>query len=407
LALKWVRREFLPHPSRILSWLLGREILSIKVEEQFMAQRDYYEILGIDRQASPEEIKSAFRKLARQYHPDVNKAADAEERFKELNEAHAVLSDPDKRAAYDRYGHAGVNTGSVPDWTTVDFTDIFGEIFGFGGFGTSRRQSRNAPRRGADLNYTLNLTFEEAVFGVEKEVEITRDELCNTCRGTGAEPGTSPARCATCGGRGEVQTVRQTFLGSMVQVTSCPTCNGQGEIINTPCSTCRGRGLERRVLRKSVSIPAGVDNGTQVRLGGEGQPGVNGGPNGHLYLEMRVKPHKFFRRRQNDILLDLNINMAQAALGADIEVPTIEGEEKLRIPAGTQPGKVFTIKGKGIPNVRGGARGDQHVLINLEVPTRLSNEQRQLLEKLAETLGSEVRPQERSFLDKLKDVLGA
>jgi molecular chaperone DnaJ len=372
-----------------------------------MAQRDYYEILGIDRQSSPEEIKSAFRKLARQYHPDVNKAADAEERFKELNEAHAVLSDPDKRAAYDRYGHAGVNTGSVPDWTTVDFTDIFGEIFGFGGFGTSRRQSRNAPRRGADLNYTLNLTFEEAVFGVEKEVEITRDELCNTCRGTGAEPGTSPARCATCGGRGEVQTVRQTFLGSMVQVTSCPTCNGQGEIINTPCSTCRGRGLERRVLRKSVSIPAGVDNGTQVRLGGEGQPGANGGPNGHLYLEMRVKPHKFFRRRQNDILLDLNINMAQAALGADIEVPTIEGEEKLRIPAGTQPGKVFTIKGKGIPNVRGGARGDQHVLINLEVPTRLSNEQRQLLEKLAETLGSEVRPQERSFLDKLKDVLGA
>jgi molecular chaperone DnaJ len=372
-----------------------------------MAQRDYYEILGIDRQASPEDIKSAFRKLARQYHPDVNKAADAEERFKELNEAHAVLSDPDKRAAYDRYGHAGVNTGSVPDWNTVDFTDIFGEIFGFGGFGTSRRQSRNAPRRGADLNYNLNLTFEEAAFGVEKEVEITRDELCNTCRGTGAEPGTSPARCATCGGRGEVQTVRQTFLGSMVQVTSCPTCNGQGEIINTPCSTCRGRGLERRVLRKSVSIPAGVDNGTQVRLGGEGQPGFNGGPNGHLYLEMRVKPHKFFRRRQNDILLDLNINMTQAALGADIEVPTIDGQEKLRVPAGTQPGKVFTIKGKGIPNVRGGARGDQHVLINLEVPTRLSNEQRQLLEKLAETLGSEVRPQERSFLDKLKDVLGA
>jgi molecular chaperone DnaJ len=188
--------------------------------------------------------------LARQYHPDVNKAADAEERFKELNEAYAVLSDPDKRAAYDRYGHAGVNTGSVPDWTTVDFTDIFGEIFGFGGFGTSRRQSRNAPRRGADLNYTLNLTFEEAVFGVEKEVEITRDELCNTCRGTGAEPGTSPVRCATCGGRGEVQTVRQTFLGSMVQVTSCPTCNGQGEIINTPCSTCRGRGLERRFFAK-------------------------------------------------------------------------------------------------------------------------------------------------------------
>jgi molecular chaperone DnaJ len=243
--------------------------------------------------------------------------------------------------------------------------------------------------------------------GLKKTVEINRDEVCNTCQGTGAEPGTSPVRCTTCGGRGEVQTVRQTFLGSMVQVTSCPTCNGQGEIINTPCNTCRGRGLERRTLRKNVSIPAGVDNGIQVRLAGEGQPGINGGPNGHLFLEMRVKPHKFFRRKQNDILLDLNINIAQAALGADIEVPTIEGPDNLRIPAGTQPGKVFTLRGKGVPSVRGGSRGDQHVLINVEIPSRLSNEQRQLIERLAETLGSEVRPQERSFLDKLKDVLGA
>lgn len=371
-----------------------------------MAQRDYYEVLGVGRQASAEDLKSSFRKLARQYHPDVNKAPDAEERFKAINEAYAVLSDPEKRAAYDRFGHAGVNTSNMPDWTTVDFTDIFGEIFGFGGFGTSRRQSRTAPRRGADLNYTLNLTFEEAVFGAEKDIEITRDEVCTTCRGTGAQPGTTPVRCGTCGGRGEVQTVRQTFLGSMVQVTSCPTCNGQGEVINSPCATCRGRGLERRTLRKNVSIPAGVDNGTQVRLAGEGQPGVNGGPNGNLYLEMRVKPHKFFRRRQNDILVDLNINIAQATLGADIEVPTIDGNEKLRIPAGTQPGKVFTLKNKGVQNVRGGARGDQHVLINVEVPTRLTNDQRQLLERLAETLGSEVRPQERSFLDKLKDVLG-
>jgi molecular chaperone DnaJ len=373
-----------------------------------MAQRDYYEVLGIQRSASADDIRSAFRKLARQYHPDVNKASDAEERFKEINEAYAVLSDTEKRAAYDRYGHAGVSgMGGIPDWTTVDFSDILGEIFGFGGFGSTRRQSRNAPRRGQDLSYAVQLTFEEAVFGVEKEVDITRDEVCSTCQGSGAAPGTSPVRCATCGGRGEVQSVRQTFLGSMVQVTTCPACNGQGETISTPCATCRGRGLERKTVKKTVSIPAGVDNGTQLRLAGEGQPGVNGGPNGNLYLEMHVRPHKFFKRKQNDILLDLDINVAQAALGAEIDVPTVDGTEKLRIPAGTQPGKVFTLKSKGVPHVRSNGRGDQRVIVNVEIPTRLNSEQRELLEKLAQTLGSEVRPQERSFIDRLKDVLGA
>lgn len=370
-----------------------------------MTTRDYYEILGVGRNATQEELKSAFRKRARQYHPDVNKSADAEERFKEINEAYAVLSDPEKRAVYDRYGHAGVNgMGGMPDFTTVDFSDIFEEFFGFGG--GSRRRSRNVPRRGADLTYTVELTFEEAAFGVEKEIEITRDEVCSACKGSGAEPGTSPIRCSTCGGRGEVRTVRQTFLGSMVQVTTCPACNGQGEVISTPCKTCGGRGLVRKTLRKVVPIPAGVDNGTQMRLAGEGQPGSNGGPHGNLYLEIKVKAHKFFHRRNNDVLLNLSINVAQAALGAEVEVPTLDGPVTLKIPAGTQPGKVLTIKGKGIPHLRGSGRGDQQVLINVEIPTRLSSDQRRLFEQLAQTLGSEVRPQERSFLDRLKEVFG-
>ncbi|NMB90288.1 MAG: molecular chaperone DnaJ [Chloroflexi bacterium] len=370
-----------------------------------MAQRDYYEILGVSRSATPDELKSAFRKLAREYHPDVNKSPDAEERFKEINEAYAVLSDADKRAAYDRYGHAGVQgMGGMPDFSTVDFSDIFEEFFGFGGGG--RQRSRNAPHRGADLSYVVQLSFEEAVFGTEKEIEITRDEVCSVCHGNGAKPGTTPTRCPTCGGRGEVRTMRQTFLGSMVQVTTCPTCNGKGETIGSPCDNCHGRGLERRTVRKIVPIPAGVDNGTQIRLSGEGQPGVNGGPNGNLYIEIKVKAHKFFRRRQNDILLDLNINLAQAVLGAEIEVPTVEGKSNLKVPAGTQPGKIFTLKGKGVPHVRGSGRGDQHVIVNIEIPTRITTEQRQLFEQLAKTLGSEVAPQERSFFDKLKEVIG-
>jgi molecular chaperone DnaJ len=373
----------------------------------FMAQRDYYEVLGVQRGAGPDEIKSAFRQLARKYHPDVNKEPDAEERFKELNEAFAVLSDSDKRAAYDRYGHAGLNgAGGMPDFTNIDLTDIFEEFFGMSGMGGNRRRSRNTPRRGPDLNQVITLTFEEAVFGVEKEIEITRDEICSRCRGTGAEPGTTPVRCNTCEGRGEVRQVRQTFLGSMVQVTSCPTCGGQGEVVTSPCTTCRGSGLERRMLKKQVSVPPGVDTGNQIRLAGEGQPGINGGPNGNLYLEIQVKAHKFFRRRQNDLLLDLSINVAQAALGADIEVPTIDGKQRLTIPAGTQPGRIFNLKGKGVPHLRGGGRGDQMVVVNIEIPSRLSAEQRKLFEQLALTLGSEVSPQERSFLDKLKEVLG-
>jgi molecular chaperone DnaJ len=370
-----------------------------------MTDRDYYEILGVSRQATNDEIKSAFRKLARQYHPDVNKEPDAEERFKEINEAYAVLSDTDKRAAYDRFGRAGLNgMGGAPDFSTIDLSDLFGEFFGFGR--STGRVARNAPRRGADLQYNLTLTFEESVAGVEKEIEISRDEVCTTCRGSGAEPGTSPTRCSTCGGRGEVRQARQTFLGSMVQVSTCPTCNGTGEVIATPCHVCRGRGLEHKTIKKIVAIPAGVDGGTQIRLAGEGQPGINGGPNGNLYLVIQVKPHKFFRRRDDDILLDLSINVAQAALGADVQVPTVDGNSTLRIPPGTQPGKVFTIKGKGVPHVRGGGRGDHKVIVNVDIPSHLTPEQRKLFEQLAQTMGTNASPKESSFLDWMKDVLG-
>jgi molecular chaperone DnaJ len=374
-----------------------------------MTQRDYYEVLGVPKNASNDDLKSAFRRLARQYHPDVNSEPDAEERFKEINEAYAVLSDAERRAAYDRYGHAGVRgPGGTTDFTVdfSDFADIFGDLFGFGGFGRTSRRTRNAPRRGADLQYRLELSFEEAVFGVEKEIEITRDEVCATCQGSGAEPGTSPVRCSTCNGNGEVRQVRQTILGSMVQVSTCPTCNGSGETIASPCHTCQGRGLERRTRKKVVNIPAGVDNGTQIRLAGEGQPGVNGGPNGSLYVAVQVKSHKFFRRRDNDVLLDLDINIAQATLGAEVEIPTVDGKATLKIPGGTQPGKVLRMRGKGVPHLRSNGRGDQLVIVNVEIPTRLTNEQRRLFEQLAKSLGSDVRPQERSFLDWLKETLG-
>lgn len=374
-----------------------------------MTQRDYYEVLGLDRNASNDDLKGAFRRLARQYHPDVNKDSNAEERFKEINEAYAVLSDSDRRAAYDRFGHAGVKgAGGAADFTVdfTDFADIFGDLFGFGGFGRSGRKSRNVPRRGADLQYRVDLTFEEAVFGAEKEIEITRDEVCDNCGGSGAEPGTSPERCSACNGAGEVRQVRQTLLGSMVQVATCPTCNGQGETISTPCLNCKGKGVERKVRKKVVSIPAGVDTGTQIRMAGEGQPGLNGGPQGNLYIAINVKPHKYFKRRETNILLDIDVNIAQATLGAEVDVPTVDGTVKLKIPTGTQPGKVLRMRDKGVPHLRGNGRGDQLVIVNVDIPTRINSEQRVLFEQLAESLGSEVKPQERSFFDWLKETLG-
>lgn len=376
------------------------------------SERDYYEILGVNKNADADQLKNAFRNLARKYHPDINKEPDAEEKFKEINEAYQVLSDPDKRAAYDRYGKAGVSgMGNGFDYSAVDLSDILGDLFGFGGFsgfggfGGSRSHQRNSPRRGADLQTTVTLQFEEACFGADKEILFSRDEKCTRCHGTGAEPGTNPQRCSSCNGTGEIKTNRQTMFGSMVQVSACPTCGGKGETIATPCTQCHGRGLERKTVKKVVTVPAGVDTGTRIRLSGEGQPGENNGPNGDLYVDVRVNPHKYFRRHDFYIQLDLNINIAQASLGDDITVPTIDGTEKLKIPAGTQPGKVFTLRGKGVPYLRGNGRGDQKIILNVVVPTSLTAEQRDLLEQLSTTLGTEVTPQDKSFWDRIKEAI--
>lgn len=369
--------------------------------------RDYYEILGIAKTASPEEIKSAFRKLARQFHPDVNKESDAEDKFKEINEAYSVLSDADKRSRYDRYGRAGLgDQGGSQDYS-VHFEDIFEELFGFG-MGSGRGQTRrNAPRRGRDLQMGVTLSFEEAVFGVEKEIEYERDEACSNCKGNGAEPGTSVKTCSTCGGRGEVRQVRQTFIVQMVETVPCQACQGRGQIIEKVCKTCSGRGQERKRVTKKVSVPAGVDNGMQIRLPGEGQPGQNGGPNGNIFIAVDVKPHEYFKRKGEDIILDLNINIAQAVLGAEILVPTVDAkEEKLNIPSGTQPGSMFNMRGKGVPRIRQSGRGDQRVIVNVDIPKKLSAEQRELFEKLASTLGTTPKPQQKGFMDWLNEALG-
>ena len=372
-------------------------------------KRDYYEVLGIPKTASQDEIKNAFRSLAREFHPDVNKSPDAEEKFKEINEAYGVLSDEEKRAAYDRFGHQGVNTTGMPNYADVGLSDLLDLLFGFGmggfdGFGSRGARAANAPRRGDDLSTRLKLSFEEAVFGVDKEISVNRHERCSTCSGNGAEPGTNVVSCQTCHGSGEIRQMHQTFLGSMVQVTTCPTCRGRGEMVETPCHTCSGTGLERKTVTLNVKIPAGVDDGNQVRLVGEGQPGANGGPNGNLFIRLEVAPHQFFRREGNDILLDIDINMAQAALGDEITIPTIDGDQSLRIPPGTQPGKVFKLRDKGVPVLHRESRGRQLVTVNVQIPKQLSKEQEELLQALSRTMGHEIKIQERSFLDKIKDA---
>lgn len=366
-------------------------------------KRDYYEILGVPRDAGKETIRAAYRRLARQHHPDVNKSPDAEATFKDINEAYQILNDDDKRAMYDRYGHAGLGPGDRGFSGFGGLGDIFEDFFGFG----MRPATRQGPLRGADLRYDMEISFVEAVFGVQREIQITRLEICSTCRGSGAEPGTSPIRCPECGGSGQVRRAQQSIFGAFVSVAICPRCQGRGEVVMTPCSTCHGAGRVEQPRRLSIDVPAGVDDGTRIRLSGEGEAGAMGGPPGNLYVVLHVKPHPHFRRRDHDILLNLNINMVQAALGDEIRVPTIEGEETLEISAGTQTGSVFRLKGKGVPKLQRSGRGDQIVVINVVVPTRLDANQRRLLAELGKTLGSEVTPHpDKGFFDRLKEALG-
>jgi len=376
-----------------------------------MSKRDYYEVLGVGRDADENAIKSAYRRLARQYHPDVNKSDDAEERFKEINEAYEVLSDADKRAAYDRYGHAatqggfgaggpgGAGYGGFPG-----FGDIFEEFFG--GMGGMRGAARG-PARGADLRYDLEITFQEAVFGAEKEVEIPRQEACPVCQGSGAEPGTKPIRCPQCNGTGEVRRAQQTILGQFVSVSTCPRCNGEREIATTPCTNCRGQRRVQVTRKLAVSIPAGVDDGMRIRLAGEGEPGERGGPMGNLFVVLHVKPHPLFQRQENDILLELPVNIVQATLGTELDVPTLDGTAKLTIPAGTQHGEVFRLRGKGVPILRSSRRGDQLVVVRVVVPEKLNDKQRKLLKELGESLGLEsLGKDNRSLFEKLIDAVG-
>lgn len=369
-----------------------------------MSKRDYYEVLGVSKNASAEDIKKAYRKLARQYHPDVNKAADAEEKFKEVKEAYDVLSDEQKRAAYDRFGHAGVNqqagmgSGGFDGADFGGFGDIFDMFFGGGG----RRQNPNAPRRGADLQYTLTIEFRDAVFGKQTEITIPKEEICDTCNGTGAKPGTSPEKCPVCGGTGEVETHQQTPFGRFINRRTCNRCHGTGKIIIERCTTCQGAGRVRKKKRIQINIPAGVDDESQIRIAGEGEPGFNGGPAGDLYILLRVKPDDFFERQGDDIYCEVPINFAQAALGDEIEVPTLDGKVKLRIPAGTQTGTFFRIREKGVPRLRRGGRGDMHVRVNIVTPKNLTERQKELLRQVFEMENHYFEDEVEGFIDKAK-----
>jgi molecular chaperone DnaJ len=376
-----------------------------------MSKRDYYEVLGIPRDADENALKSAYRKLALQYHPDRNKAPDAEERFKEVNEAYEVLSDSDKRQAYDRFGHAATQGGFGAGGPGAGFGGMggFGDIFEefFGGF-TGMRGTQRGPARGDDLRFDMEITFQEAVFGVEKEIEVPRQEACPVCGGSGAEPGTKPIRCPQCNGTGEVRRAQQTILGQFVSVTTCPRCNGEREIATTPCTNCRGQKRVRVTRRLAVSIPAGVDDGMRIRLAGEGEPGERGGPTGSLYVFLHVQPHPLFQRQENDILLEYPINIVQATLGCEADIPTLDGNTKMTIPMGTQHGTVFRLRGKGVPILRSNRRGDQLVSIRLVVPDKLNEKQRKLLEELSGTMGLECMQKDtRNIFEKFLDAVGS
>ena len=368
---------------------------------------DLYEVLGVPRNGTEEEVRRAYRKLAMEWHPDRNKSKEAEDRFKEINEAYQVLVDPRKREIYNLYGRVDIGRDAWPQgrgFEGVEFSSGFGDIFDsfFGGFGL-RRES--GPRRGSDLHYTLDISFQEAVFGVEKEIDVERVEPCNHCKGVGAELGSSPAQCPHCNGTGQVRRVQRSIFGQFAQVGPCNQCNGEGKIITNPCSQCNGSARQRRARKIKVDIPPGVENGMQVRLTREGNAGRNGGPPGNLYIQLRVEPHEIFQRRDHDILLELPINFVQAALGDEFEVPTLSGPEIVRIPAGTQSGTVLHIKGKGVPYSVKGKRGDQLVVVNVVTPRSLDERQRQLFEELADTMSSSSKD-DKGWLGKIKDALG-
>ena len=370
-----------------------------------MSKRDYYEVLGVGREAGDQEIKQAYRKLALKYHPDRNPDdPGAEESFKECSEAYSVLSDGQKRAAYDRFGHAGVQgaagNGGFSAEQFGDFSDILGDLFGFSDlFGGGARRRGSRAQRGEDLRYDLEIEFTDAVFGMTADVQVPRMEACGRCHGSGAEPGTSPTTCPTCHGRGEV-IYQQSFLSIR---RTCSTCNGAGQVIRNACAECRGQGVRQGQKKLKINIPAGVDNGTRVRISGEGHPGHHGGPSGDLYVFLKVKDHPFFERHENDLHCTIPINIAQAALGCEIEVPTLGEPSKLKIPEGTQSGARFRFRNKGVAVLNSSARGDLFVHVEVKTPQKLSREQRKLFEQLRDTLPADNAPAGKGIFEKVKD----
>ncbi|WP_139994325.1 MULTISPECIES: molecular chaperone DnaJ [Paenibacillus] len=368
------------------------------------SKRDFYEVLGVGKDASAEEIKKSYRKLAREFHPDVNKAADAETKFKEVKEAYDVLSDDGKRSTYDRFGHVDPNQG-MGGGGGADFGGGFGDIFDmfFGGGGG--RRDPNAPQRGNDLQYTMTVEFKEAVFGKETEITIPRTETCDTCHGDGAKPGTKPESCSVCKGSGQQEVVQNTPFGRMVNRRACTNCSGTGRVIKDKCSTCHGAGKVKRQRKINIRIPAGVDDGAQIRMTGEGEGGLRGGPAGDLYIVIRVKSHEFFEREGDDIYCEVPLTFVQAALGDEIEIPTLTEKVKLKVPAGTQTGTYFRLKGKGVPKLRGYGQGDQHVKVTIVTPTSLTDDQKDLLRQFGGLTGDSVsndQEHHESIFDKMK-----
>lgn len=373
-----------------------------------MAKRDYYEVLGVDKSADDAAIKKAYRQLAKKWHPDVNPGnAEAEEKFKEVNEAYQVLSDSQKRAAYDQYGFDGPQAqgfggggygGGFGGFGGIDMDDIFSSFFGGG------RAAHNGPVPGDDLRYDITITFDEAAKGCEKQINVVRDEECENCHGSGAKPGTNPQTCPTCGGTGQVRVTQNTAFGRIQNVRTCSNCHGTGKIISDPCPKCNGRGKVRTNKRRTIKIPAGIDNGQILTIRGQGQPGERGGQPGDLLIVVNVRPHKLFKRDGADIYMDLPITFTQAALGAEVDVPTLDKPVKHTIPEGTQPGKTFRIRGKGIPYLRGSGSGDLYVTVSIDVPKKLSEKQKELLRQFESSVEGGQYEQKKSFFERVKDA---